>query len=692
MTAIATAPATVQRASAKPRRIRVIGALPDLIASAFAGFALPAIVLLLAGHFSPAWVLTLGLAGAALAMCVCGLPEMPDDRRTVICTLVAVGILLAWVAVGWWFTAQNVFAHRDPATYDLAGRWLMDHSRMPIQVHPEVFGFPVGYDSASAGFGQAGPGTVYAQGNHLLPAMLAAAGWVFGPTAVLKANLVFGAAGLLAVFGLARRAIGPVPALLAMATFAVSMPMLFVSRDTYSEPLALLFVVGGLGLLQRAVESGRLRDFALAGFVLAMAAPARIDSNVSMLGVEVAAAVLLVFAAPGRRRRVAAQVGALFAAAALPILLGWLDVTRLAFGYYRDERHHIVPIFEVGAVLLVLLPLVVLIGWHPSVRRWLASPSLPRRVVPVAGVLIAATFAFLASRPLWMVAHGKYLSALPEMQRRAGDAPDGTRTYTEHTVDWLVMYFGWPTVVLGVIGYFLLVRRAIRSRSLATIGTLAVGLTLTLLYLVSAQITPDQPWAMRRYVPVVIPLLLTAASYTLASLYRDRGRARSVWLRGVAAAGAVVVLAYPAAVTAPVAGVREEVPQLAQVQRLCDVISPRGAVAMADRPAWSYMQTMRSYCGVPAIGLVGASPALLAGVRQSAAEQGRQLYLIATDPAAIAFAPGTAPSRPYSQVRTTRWPSPLHNPPSGPDYEQVAVYLASVRPDGLAEPVVRAGG
>lgn len=692
MTAIATAPAIAQRASATPRRIRLISALPDLIASAFAGFAFPAIVLLLAGHFSPAWVLTLGLAGAALAVRVCGLPAVPVDRRTVICTLAAVGILFAWVAVGWSFTAQNLFAHRDPATYELAGRWLMDHSRMPIQVHPEVFGFPVGYDSASAGFGQAGPSSVYAQGNHLLPAMLAAAGWVFGPASVLKANVVFTAAGLLTVFGLGRRVVGPVPALLAMTALAVSMPMLFVSRDTYSEPLALLFVVGGLGLLQRAVESRRLRDFALAGFVLGMAAPVRIDSNVSMLAVEGAAAVLLVFAPPGRRRRVAGQVGALFAAAALPILLGWLDVTRLAFGYYRDERHHIVPIFEVGAVLLVLLPLVVLIGWHPSVRRRIAAPAFPQRAVAVAGVLIAATFAFLASRPLWMVAHGKYLSAVPEIQRRAGDAPDGTRTYTEHTVSWLAMYLGWPTVVLGVIGYFLLLRRAVRRRSLATVGMLAVGLTLTLLYLVSAQITPDQPWAMRRYVPVVIPLLLIAASYTLAALYRYRGWARTGWVRGVAAAGAVIMLAYPIVVTAPVAGIREEVPQLAQVRRLCAVVSPHGAVVLADRTAWSYMQTMRSYCGVPAIGLIGASPSMLTDVRQSAAEHGRQLYLIATNPAAITFAPLAAPSVPYSQVRTTRWPSTLHSPPSGPDYEQVAVYLATVRPDGFAEPVVRAGG
>ena len=134
----------------------------------------------------------------------------------------------------------------------------MDHSRLPIATHPEIFGTPPGYGDASAGFGNtlSGGGHVYAQGNHLLPAMLAVVGWLFGTTAMLKANVAFGAMALFAFFGLARRVVTPPLALLAMTVVAVSMPLAFVSRDTYSEPLALLFLMGGLALLQRAVGSG----------------------------------------------------------------------------------------------------------------------------------------------------------------------------------------------------------------------------------------------------------------------------------------------------------------------------------------------------------------------------------------------------------------------------------------------------
>ena len=46
---------------------------------------------------------------------------------------------------------------------------------------------------------------------------------------------------------------------------------------------------------------------------------------------------------------------------------------------------------------------------------------------------------------------------------------------------------------------------------------------MSALYLWNAQIAPDQPWAMRRYVPVVLPLLLVlAAAFGLRELWRVR--------------------------------------------------------------------------------------------------------------------------------------------------------------------------
>jgi len=125
------------------------------------------------------------------------------------------------------------------------------------------------------------------------------------------------------------------------------------------------------------------------------------------------------------------------------------------------------------------------------------------------------------------------------------------------------------------------------------------------------------------------------------------------------------------------------------VNRICAKVASNGAVLTVDPPSQtSYAQTLRSYCNVPSIGLIDASPAELAQVRTAVASHQRVLYLLSTDASKIQFAPGTTPSQPFSVVRTTRWPSVLHHPPTGVAHEKVAVYLATVRPDGLAVPVM----
>src|SRR5262249_51855310 len=157
-------------------------------------------------------------------------------------------------------------------------------------------------------------------------------------------------------------------------------------------------------------------------------------------------------------------------------------------------------------------------------------------------------------------------------------------------------------------------------------------------------------------------------------------------VRAAAVLLAAAMVAIPAAVAAPMAGAREEVPQLLQVQRVCAAIGMRGAVLAVDSPAQtSYSQTIRSYCNVPSYALIDAQPAQLVQVRAAAAAHQRVLYLLSPDPAKIHFA--GSPPVPFSEVTTTRWPSVLHGPPTRVDHEHVAVYLATVRTDGLAEPV-----
>ena len=120
------------------------------------------------------------------------------------------------------------------------------------------------------------------------------------------------------------------------------MPIIYVSRDTFTEPLALLFLMGGLALLYRAVDTGRTVDFAAAGFVTSVAAVVRIDAYAALLSLLVVAAVLLAVAAPRQRRDAAWRSAALLGSAVPMVVVGYLDVSWLSPGYYHNQRSQII--------------------------------------------------------------------------------------------------------------------------------------------------------------------------------------------------------------------------------------------------------------------------------------------------------------------------------------------------------------
>jgi hypothetical protein len=700
------------RAGRPHRWAAIVLLLPELIALAVAGFSVPSMVLLLANQFRPAIAIPLGVLGAIGAVVASGLtnrgvesdvalnPKLPGQspRAAVLFTIIAIAFALAWMLVSLRYYAEDVFAQRDPATYSLAARWLVSHHSLAISTDPQLFGRPPGFDDTSAGFAHMHSGTVYAQGNHLLPVLLACIGWAFGSTALLQGNIVIGALALVAFFGVARQIAGHAFALVAVIALSVSMPYLYVTRDTYSESLALLLTMGGLALLYRALRSGRVRDYGTAGFVTGATALVRIDGYVTLLCLLIIGAVVIGLARgtdPGAGWR---RGAALFVPALVMTLLGWLDVTRLSPSYYQTQQPQISQILK-GAVLLTVLSIgLALLLMRPAVRRLLVRLSRTQLTSFGLGLAVVAAFVVLVTRPQWMQTHGIENTVVSTTQRLAGMTIDGTRTYNEQTVSWQAMYLGWPTVLLAVAGYVLLAVHVVRHRELALLGILTVGPSMTVLYLWSSKITPDQVWAMRRYVPVVMPVLLIAAVYVLAVLWaalagRWNGRSldyRAIWGgRTALVLIAALLVAIPLSVSHPVLGLREEVPQIRQVNAICRALPSDAALLIADDGLrWGYSETMRAYCDVPTIAVPTTDATTLAQVRSSVAAGGHTLYVMASRPSELPYAQA-APNQSFSTVKTTRWPSVIGTAPKGPAIQEVSVYLGTVGTDGLVSAVSR---
>ena len=205
------------------------------------------------------------------------------------------------------------------------------------------------------------------------------------------------------------------------------------------------------------------------------------------------------------------------------------------------------------------------------------------------------------------------------------------------------------------------------------------------MYLWDCRIVADQPWASRRFVPVVIPLLLVAAAAALRAMWSwQRGRE---WARLLAILAGVLMVAVPLSVTRPMAHVREEAGQLNQLQAICAAVGHNGAVVEMDRSTKDgYGQAIRSYCGVPTIAVVEAVPSQLASIRAAVTAHGRTLFLLSQDPTTTCYAT-SGDVAPFSTVTVQRWPYVINRAPTGPSSLTTIVFLSTVDAAGLAHPV-----
>jgi hypothetical protein len=160
----------------------------------------------------------------------------------------------------------------------------------------------------------------------------------------------------------------------------------------------------------------------------------------------------------------------------------------------------------------------------------------------------------------------------------------------------------------------------------------------TAIYLWRPSITPNHIWAMRRYLPAVLPGIIALAVVAIAWILGGRAvRALPTLGRGVVAALAAAVLVLPpVAATWPVRNVQERRGYLLALDRTCELVGDDAAVLLFAGGAWT--QSVRSWCGVPAALASVRNPPTSAEVDALAsawAAQCRRLVLLTDDARSI---------------------------------------------------------
>jgi hypothetical protein len=708
--------------------------LPAILVMAW---LVPGLPLLLAGAFVPAAMLLISVPLAVL-LAVSGLGRVPDRWPRELPGPGRRGRWTAWwglagtvaVAAGFaaWQLAANspsVIVRRDPGAYLQAGYWIAQHGSLAIPQSLAAFGGPhPGLSFSSIGFLPHGS-TIAPTAVSGLPMLVAGGFWIHGLAAAAAISPILGALAVLSFGGLVGRLAGPQWAPAGALVLAFTLPEQYASRSAFSEPLTQLLLIGGLSLLIDSLTLDGARGAggkaagprglprwlrpasalaALAGLALGLIAAVQVRGLLYVLPAIPFVGVLIA----SRRAQAVSYSAGLIVGVGYGIADGYLESRP-----YMDTIAR--PLEQAGlaaAGLAVLTAAMVLLVRSAGVRRRLrkAAGTRPARWLPeVAGVVCAAALAGLAVRPYVQVvrwhpnpATAAFVAALQRVQHLPVDP---ARLYAEDTLYWVIWYIGAPAVLLGGLGLALLARRTVRALLTwrDTAGAARNwGLPLAIIVWGMAAVLwrpgtlPDQPWASRRLVPVVLPGLILCAIWASAWLVgraRDRGAGSAAW--SLAGACCVAALLVPTVLTTfgvglthsgksgslrPVADglalKRTGAGEAAAVRQLCAGIGGGASVVIIDRRvAQQFTQVIRGMCGVPAGWMSDASGANVRGVVDGISRAGRRPVLLAGHRAQLAPY-GSQPLK-VLDLRTTRDSQKLTQPPTAPRRLHYVIWLAA---------------
>jgi hypothetical protein len=652
-----------------------------------------------AGQFRPAPVTLLAvvLGAPVLWFGVRAVPGLPGreaaalpgkDRRTPWWPLAAVAV----IATG--FFAQQVAYHSqyviiagDPGAYIQFAAWLAGHGSLPVPTSAAVFGGTHGglLTFASPAAYAPNPSTVVLQFMAGLPMLLAGTMWAGGYHAALLMGPLLGTLAVVTFAGLAARLVGARWAPLAALVVALSLPMQYTTRATYSEPLAEILLLGGLALVLDGLRDGRTARGArtaagLGGLALGITVLVRIDGASDVLPVVAFCGAMFV-----RRRP---QAGWLAAGLTAGVVIGVCEGLVFSWPYLMVTNR--ISVLPLAGLLAAVIAVTIAATWFFRHR------PLPRFWGWLPGAAPAAAFAVVLA-----------FGVRPHFQHPWGVNNGGTRirSYAELSLHWVDWYLGLPVILAATIGAALLARRCLQGRAGDWALPLMVLSWAAVTFLYRPGITPGQPWASRRMVPEVIPAFVLLAVWAIARGTAWLGDPRTARL-GSAARAAVrwrpaLIAACALAVTLPavvanwglgvsrvpngvlltadgLAVKRDYQRQLPAMQELCAAFPANAAAIFITDEGQKLMPNVRAMCDVPAVQVAGwnregqqiMTDALIADAIRSAVRSAERAgwvpVLLARDESDLRPYQDTGMVRHVFRLKTTTDPSVIYGVPKSP--------------------------
>ena len=289
---------------------------------------------------------------------------------------------------------------------------------------------------------------------------------------------------------------------------------------------------------------------------------------------------------------------------AIAVLVGtFVPVTKIFW--------HVVAALAVAGIAFFLWAVTRLTWWaqaHPLRVRSARWPA-----VAAVSVFVGGMFYFL--RPHLMTMRSGITSGgaayVAQVQRINGLPIDPTRSYYENATRWLSWYFGWTALAFALAGAIWLAFELVKGRKREWMPVLFTVLGMSAAVLAVPSITPDHPWADRRFVPVVLPGVVLLAAFFAAEVskrlaegqwkFQREWRAQTVtFARGAVVVVAAAVLVVPAWWGSKgVFTAQTEKGEVALVNQVCSQLRPDDAVvALGAAGSSVWPGSVRIMCGV----------------------------------------------------------------------------------------------
>ena len=367
-------------------------------------------------------------------------------------------------------------------------------------------------------------GVAIAAGSYLplgWPVWLAFAYAIGGLGALHAANAPVFLLGALLLYPILAPAVGRTLASAAVIALLALPSSLWVAGIALSEPVAMLASLTTMALFAFGRQGQRFVAFAIFA-----ASIIRLDALL------LAPALIIARTADAARcdRSTSVNAQRMFALsilAAVAGVIGWYAL--LGLRYLKDGLDYVVPV-----VILTIIAVAATFGNEPLHQLWRS-----KRMRQVAAFAAIATIAFCIYC-LWVRPN---LPPFAIINR--GTPLDGTRDFREDSLRNLAVYVGWPLLLLAIAGVAVAIVRFVKPTvSPGERAFVLCGLVYGIVYVYAPLVSPDHPWAIRRFVPVVIPMVVAFAVLALRALAKRRSHGpvvASIAIIGAASSASAVM-------------------------------------------------------------------------------------------------------------------------------------------------------